>query len=579
MTQPQLSNQALFLNLNTAIHPKDIIGEFKDRFHPKDSIELLSMLKTGVNEIPETLPSYTRVQQYLAIFEEPSFIRSCERLFLRQKKQADTNDPSPNTGYSMRDSTLQKRKASCSTAVEDVIDQDNWNVDQIYLRNGDKTVGHIIKKAAIELIPLSGDISSDQRRILTLGLSSILDLTDRSVKGQLKSLFKEEEQNEIMERFKHLKQYDSNTSFVSEELDMHLELMQRSLVKSQLSGARSYILRQILCSTDEMTRDLNVLQHIIETHLFNEHLFTPSSTAKKNQDISELDYLADIWKPLFSRLFAGSAAKIRNKGGETTMIQSNEEKRRIYNDDTAIAFKIDCRILLDHNGKEYDLASIEIAKNTGRSKICFDGAKLLREAKSITNMLAGIVADDDHFLKNTTAFAIQIGGLSGAIYSLHLVAPTLYVAVFEASLQFPATPSSLDKLKPTLNALLWLRNRLNEGGNQVRSTLSRVETIEDVLTQPSGNIESHSRRNWINDVFYTPPSGKKIRLLDGLVKPSVTNLTESFLAAASDNSHSFPNVEFNEDGWGRVYHGGSFRWFNIHLNKFSSTYGGKSPSL
>ncbi|KAF9106652.1 hypothetical protein BGX27_009067 [Mortierella sp. AM989] len=323
MSFSQLSKETLFICSTSATHPKDIIGNFKDEFQPKDASELLLMLKTAAQEIPETSPSYPRISGFLEVFETP---------------RRSNDEPKSDAGYSMRNSTLKKRKESSSTIVEDITDEDDWNVDKIYLESRVESVGHIIKKAAVEMIPTAESLSSARRRILALGLSSILDLTDLSEHGQLNTLFKEEERNGLKERFKNLKQYDSESSYISEELDSHMELIQMSLAKNQLAGARSYILRQILSSTEAMTRDLNILLNVIESHLFNDYHFSSSTSAKNDVDVSELDILADIWKPLFSRLFASSVAKIRNKGGETTMPYSNEEKRKIY-DDATVAFK------------------------------------------------------------------------------------------------------------------------------------------------------------------------------------------------------------------------------------------------
>ncbi|KAF9380165.1 hypothetical protein BGX21_002450 [Mortierella sp. AD011] len=484
-----------------------------------------------------------------------------------------------SSGYLMRDSTIRKRKGSCSTAVnsEDEVD---WNTDEVYLGNRKETVGHIIKKAAVEPLPTMELTYSAERRIMALGMSSILDLIDLSDEGQLKTLFNEEEQDLLKEKYKYLQEYDPQISYISDELRMHLDLLAISLSKSQLQGARSYVLRQILSSNDEMSRNLNVIQHVVETHIFYEHILSSSSTGRKDVDISELDYLSDVWKPLFSRLLMGSAAKIRNKGGETTMPYSNEEKRLMYDDNATVAFKVDCRILIDYEREEHDLAVIEVAKNTTKGKIFSDCAKLLREANSITNMLAEIVKDDEQFLSNTTAYAIQIGGLSGAIYSIHLVAPTLYVAVFEASIEFPASPSSLNKIRPTLNALFWLRDKLNQRGVVVQSELAKIKPIKEVFgassqvpEQPAGP----SRNAWINGSFYTPPKGKKFKTLQDLVKPSTPNLVGTFMdIMATEKTLNFPEVEFNEDGWGRVFHDGVFQWYNLHLNEFSNTYGGKS---
>ncbi|KAF8955738.1 hypothetical protein BGZ46_002570, partial [Entomortierella lignicola] len=80
----------------------------------------------------------------------------------------------PDTGYSMRGSTLEKQKGSCSTSVEDGICEDNWDANKKYLDHRNETVGLIIKKAKRNSD--NRKLSSAKRRILALGLSSILDM-------------------------------------------------------------------------------------------------------------------------------------------------------------------------------------------------------------------------------------------------------------------------------------------------------------------------------------------------------------------------------------------------------------------
>ncbi|KAF9429090.1 hypothetical protein BGZ76_001830 [Entomortierella beljakovae] len=289
-----------------------------------------------------------------------------------------------------------------------------------------------------------------------------------------------------------------------------------------------------------------------------------------------MDIYANVWQPLFVKLFVGSPANVRIKIGETTMPWANEEKRSYYKDDKIVAFKIDSRILLDHNGGEYDLVAIEVAKNTEKSKICSDGAKLFREAKAITNLMAKILPDDDTFLRDICSFGIQIGGMSGVIYSLHLVAPTLYVAVYEAALQFPITPSSLSEFGQTLNTLFCLRKLINERGMLVRRHLATIRTIQDVLAQSSNVQKSQGRKSWPNKIFFTPPKGTKIRRLEDLVRPSSSNPMQTILhEIAEGNALEFPGIDFDEDGWGLVEHDGVPKYYNIYLNKFSSSYGGK----
>ncbi|KAF9359506.1 hypothetical protein BGX26_012139 [Mortierella sp. AD094] len=150
------------------------------------------------------------------------------------------------------------------------------------------------------------------------------------------------------------------------------------LTRGGLSIAQSYLYQIIASSTERMLTPTHVMR-----------------TKSASVDASEMNLYTNIWQPLLAKLFAGSPPNVRIKIGETTMPWGTEEKREYYTDDSIVAFKIDARILLDHKGGEYDLVAMEVAKNTEKSKICSDGAKLFREAKVITNVLSNILPDED----------------------------------------------------------------------------------------------------------------------------------------------------------------------------------------
>ncbi|KAG0195901.1 hypothetical protein BGX31_005712, partial [Mortierella sp. GBA43] len=211
-------------------------------------------------------------------------------------------------------------------------------------------------------------------------------------------------------------------------------------------------------ATGRFVDDLSILLSIIDALILYPYMFEGSGSMK----ISEMDVHATLWHPILSRLFATSSSKARVKIGETTMPRANQEKREQYEDEKAIAFKVDARVIIDHRNEEIDLAVVEVAKGTEGGKFCSNGGKLLREAKVITNLLAKILPDSPTFLKDTTSYGIQLCGTSGSIFSLHLVAPTLYVAVCEAGLELPTSVADLEQFGETLKAMYWFRDTIND---------------------------------------------------------------------------------------------------------------------
>ncbi|KAF9167272.1 hypothetical protein BGX21_000150 [Mortierella sp. AD011] len=312
----------------------------------------------AAKEILQTYPDNARVASYRKVFEEPSFARSCQKLFGPKAKSKAANNST--SSYTLRDTTIEKRKIP-APAEDPVIEVDDWDLDQVFVQGRTESVGHIIKKAAADLVPAADTLQQARRRLFTLGMSSILDLADLSPEGQLCTLFNKVQQEELKERYKYLNQLKLTTSLIPDELNLHLEMTIVQLTKGGLSAAQSYLHRIIANSTERMAKDLSLILHVVDAHACHAHLF---STRGASVDTSEMDIYANVWQPLFVKLFVGSPANLRIKIGETTMPWANKEKRSYYKDDKVVAFKIDSRVLLDHNGGEYDLVVMEVAKNT-----------------------------------------------------------------------------------------------------------------------------------------------------------------------------------------------------------------------
>ncbi|KAF9429091.1 hypothetical protein BGZ76_001831 [Entomortierella beljakovae] len=232
-----LSPSALFLYSSAAAHPKDFIQTFRTNFNPKDPSELILFMDDAAKEILQTYPDNAKVATYRKIFEEPSFARSCQKLFTPKaqskaanKSTSSSSSSSSSSSYTLRDTTIEKRKI-LTPAEDPVIEVDDWDLDQVFVQGRTESVGHIIKKVAADLVPIADTLQQIRRRPFVLGMSSILDLADLSPEGQLCTLFNKAQQEELKERYKYLNQLNLTTSLIPDELNLHLEMTVVQLTK------------------------------------------------------------------------------------------------------------------------------------------------------------------------------------------------------------------------------------------------------------------------------------------------------------------------------------------------------------
>ncbi|KAF8940578.1 hypothetical protein BGZ58_005736 [Dissophora ornata] len=209
-------------------HPTVLKSNYPQIQH--DPSELIHFMDGAAKEILETHPDNARVANYREIFKEPSFARSCQRLFTPKARSKAAGANNSTSSYSLRDATVEKRKIP-TPAEDPVIEVDDWDLDQVFVQGRAESVGHIIKKAAADLVPIADTLSQVRRRQFVLGMSSILDLADLSPEGQLCNLFNKDQQEELKKRYKYLNQLKLTTLLIPEELNLHLEMTVVSLAK------------------------------------------------------------------------------------------------------------------------------------------------------------------------------------------------------------------------------------------------------------------------------------------------------------------------------------------------------------
>ncbi|KAF9170761.1 hypothetical protein BGX21_008359 [Mortierella sp. AD011] len=478
----------------------------------------------------------------------------------------------------------KKKKALVASSQQQQSPTTDFDCDGIRLPRNADTIGNRIKTAAVNLVPDIKILTPKKRRTLSLGLNSILDLTDLSEGGQLTSVFHQaEEQAALKQRFHPLKRLSNRgrsrkiPSSLPEDISLHWDLVCRLALSDGLSKARSYLAKQMANATESRVNDLTFLWVMVDTMISYPNLFSPDGSEGTS---SETDLLSGLWRPLLARVLIDSPAKLRLKTGETTMDSANKEKQEMFEDPNAVSFKIDGRVILDFKGQEYTLCVMEVARSPQLGKVHSDGAKVLREAKNVVNSLVQILPDDKDLLYNSTAFGIQTTGISGCIFSLHLVAPSLYVAVPEASFELPTSITTLPKFKSVINALYELRDNLNYAGSLVRDHLTKRKTLADQL-ELIEKEEGLQRRAWANGSWYTPPQAakNKIYIKKDLAAPITFNKRIAMIEdekAAELASSRFQGTVFDSDGWGIVRNDvGKLCYYNIFINQYVEELGGR----
>ncbi|KAL9553412.1 hypothetical protein MBANPS3_003297 [Mucor bainieri] len=432
-------------------------------------------------------------------------------------------------------STLVANNAVSLNGVSKVVPNMPWNRwylqktlngvehDNVYFGDMKYSAGTMIKNAALELhskfVKSKDALSPSERKVMSNGLSSILDLVDISPLGQ-KSLFKANDWNSIVQYFReklHIEGY-----VLDEKIKDNFVVISHAVKKSRsFAVGIEYLFKAYpRYMKSRLFNELRMIEHTLEIMETKDHMLAKSSP----KSVTESDYLSLIWSRYLDLLFP-KESHIRVKKyvpflflwcifvnsqtclrGESTSDSSTINKKEMYTGkDNIIAFKIDIRFVVDHNGTEIDVASGEVAKHDGNKKVIDDEGKLCREGKDIVDNLLNMVS----FQKSNSCvgWTIQIAGSSCLIASVHLAENGLYVNMPRGHCQLPPTIDDLDDFANSVLPVLLL---FRSGVTSVASML-----LEELKAKPHnvgkalGHIPQKSQVNYKayyqRDTWYTPP--------------------------------------------------------------------------
>ncbi|KAI7866966.1 hypothetical protein BDF14DRAFT_763857 [Spinellus fusiger] len=298
-------------------------------------------------------------------------------------------------------------------------------------------------------------LNQRERKIMSNGLSSIIDFADKSSKSQ-KSLF-------TSGTFEELEaMYQEKLKIEREELDpliMHTCQIICSVVKKtkRISDGIDYLYKLY-------PKYLSVVDKKKQAEASGAHYVDASQLEKNASDPEETDYLRIVWSPIFQLLFPKDSP-IVVKTGETSNKQSSLNKTEQYHTNKELsAFKIDVRLCVVKKKICIDLACCELSKHDADDKLIMDEGKLTREAKDITDHLISTLPYDQKRLDQEHlcyGWSIQLAGHTCKIATNHLVDNGLYVNLPRYQFSLPGNVVELPNIVDILEQLYTMKRTLH----------------------------------------------------------------------------------------------------------------------
>ncbi|KAG2205539.1 hypothetical protein INT47_005914 [Mucor saturninus] len=239
---------------------------------------------------------------------------------------------------------------------------------------------------------------------MSAGLSSILDLTDKSF-GSQRSIFTAKQWDYVNAYFD--KRLAIKNHVLDDEIPNTIRIVQNILnLSADYECAIEYV--------DKLKQKYSkIIKHIL--NIMDNYCHLLHHNEKKT--IRENEYLRLIWSYILEQLFRPKGI-IRVVTGESENAYSTEIKKEQYPEAKSLrGFKIDIRLVVEVEDGENDVAVGECAKNNDDNKAINDNGKLLRECKdNIDGLVYNLRNADDEVM----SYMIQITGPSCVLSTIHL---------------------------------------------------------------------------------------------------------------------------------------------------------------
>ncbi|KAI8375209.1 hypothetical protein BD560DRAFT_393046 [Blakeslea trispora] len=381
--------------------------------------------------------------------------------------------------------------------------------DDVFVTGSNLSVGTMIKRIAYSLHEKTDtNLTCRERKIMTSGLSSILDLSDDSFESQ-RSLFTDEQWTELHTH------YDTQFQIARYHLDTEVEDCLLIVCNTlELSNDYACVLKFIRKTQDRLSSSMSKLSlQVVECILNVAHTYQYLLSQPSTKNVTELDYYCTIWSPIFLTLFVNSD-HVRVKAGESINAYSTRSKKETYSSSHIKAFKIDIRFVVDMNSIEYDAAVGECAKSVEDNKAIKDEGKLTREAKDALDMILNTVDQD----ASTNIWMIQTCGASCSMSVLNLFDNGLYIVNHKHSFSIPKTTAQFkNSISDILCNLLTMKREVEKLASHITSDCNH--SIDISFNRVSHTHKINPKLQYMRDTYYTPPRGTKSKVPHHLFGP------------------------------------------------------------
>ncbi|GAA5811609.1 hypothetical protein MFLAVUS_005049 [Mucor flavus] len=541
-----------------------------------DIHKLIDTKVTGFKEKEGKLALNHFTQSFNKIAENSEYAALQEKEKLEQEKQLNDIKLSRLTEAGMKrkiDDLLVAEKPCTSNSnnivPETILNNNNNN----YNNNLDETqsVSVQLKNDGIKLHHryVRGEkMFSDELKRMSFGLSSILDLVDCCPEDQ-RSVIGEEIWNQLCD--KYYNKYQIRPDSLQPKIEETLIIVEKMCKANKNNEARTYI-DNVIKRYPDLKRSLKAIDFVLEVFEEQTYLFDPIVA----KTLSENDYVTSAWLPLLKKCLYINENTVRALVGETSNSYTTSKKTDMYGSKT-VGFKIDIRFVTSINDKVFDVGAAEAAKlDPMTDKIIEDEGKLLREGKDIVDKsLLTVLLEKS--TPHVTGWVIQLSGLTGHIYSIHLAKPGLYVAIPQSAIHFPskASPSTFSN---TFKFLLYMCQSMNDLALEARDAISFFSLDKDSI---SNNLHMRRCRNsskdllsWIRPSYYTPPSHDCTQSVIPSYLPNndfnaSLDIFKEYVQYESDDEEkekTTENAAIDVTGWTRLESG---IFYNIYSNTYS----------
>ncbi|ORX44598.1 hypothetical protein DM01DRAFT_1411273 [Hesseltinella vesiculosa] len=384
--------------------------------------------------------------------------------------------------------------SSSSLDTEQLTIKPSIEQDKIYF--GGESPATIIKKQGIKLLN-----DNTPGFVRNLCLNSILDLADNSQHSQ-RQFFTDQEWDLLKRKFLKMKR-----SKLTKDIETCIDVINKGFKSLNLRKALWRARKQEHENQGDVSTVAAIYCQLINVYMNHAYLF------EDDESLTEADWLAKLWMPIFEALFAGS--HVRLKWGESALPCSTILKKQAQDDKHVIGLKIDCRFMAN----SIDVGTAEAARNMTPQKITSDHAKLLVEAKLILDTFATrlplLPAGD---LK---VYCVQICRQYADILCLDLVDNGLYVATPFARLSLPSSLVLFTSMaKDWFDSALQLKKRCLDLEKHTHIfSKGKKRSFGDHFDRPVA-FEPNAKRSWIRGTFFeSVPIEKQRDLANYLYAP------------------------------------------------------------